>query len=313
MSNYIFDKTSYVFKNAGRTVWSVLKPVVHVFLWSVAFSVIFYIALAILVSTDEEKRLRKELRTYEKVYPEMEARMQLLEDAIDGLQIKDDEVYREIFHSAAPAVDPINSLDFLPQGDTISDRHIVEYVSKKSRALMEVATVVEDDFRHIFEEVENVRNVPLSLPVDGVTYAQVGASTGQRVSPFLKVASEHRGIDIIVPQGNAVYAAAAGIVEEISRSRKADGNVVGINHGNGFHTRYAHLGDINVVRGQTVRKGQKLGEVGISGSSFAPHLHYEVLRDSIHVDPVNHFFASVNPDEYANMVYMSVHTEQSMD
>jgi murein DD-endopeptidase MepM/ murein hydrolase activator NlpD len=53
--------------------------------------------------------------------------------------------------------------------------------------------------------------------------------------------------------------------------------------------------------------------VGVSGNSFAPHLHYEVLRDTVALDPVNHMFASVTPEEYLNMMIMSVSTGQSMD
>ena len=62
-----------------------------------------------------------------------------------------------------------------------------------------------------------------------------------------------------------------------------------------------------------VRRGDVIGRVGISGNAYAPHLHYEVLRDTIVMNPVNHFFASVTPAEYLNMVVMSTNTKQSMD
>jgi murein DD-endopeptidase MepM/ murein hydrolase activator NlpD len=68
-----------------------------------------------------------------------------------------------------------------------------------------------------------------------------------------------------------------------------------------------------VSKGRHVRKGARIGYVGVSGNSFAPHLHYEVLRDTVVLDPVNHMFASVTPEEYANMLVMSVATGQSMD
>jgi murein DD-endopeptidase MepM/ murein hydrolase activator NlpD len=62
-----------------------------------------------------------------------------------------------------------------------------------------------------------------------------------------------------------------------------------------------------------VKKGARIGDVGVSGNSFAPHLHYEVLKDSLVLDPVSHFFASVGPEEYVNMLIMSSMTGQSMD
>ncbi len=89
--------------------------------------------------------------------------------------------------------------------------------------------------------------------------------------------------------------------------------MVEIDHGNGYVTRYAHLADIEVRKGRKEKKGTRIGYVGISGNSFAPHLHYEVYRDTVAMDPVNHLFASVTPEEYVNILVMSVVTGQSMD
>ena len=74
-----------------------------------------------------------------------------------------------------------------------------------------------------------------------------------------------------------------------------------------------HLADIEVGKGRVLKKGARIGYVGVSGNSFAPHLHYEVVRDSLILDPVNHFFATVGPEEYVNMLIMSSMTGQSMD
>jgi murein DD-endopeptidase MepM/ murein hydrolase activator NlpD len=124
---------------------------------------------------------------------------------------------------------------------------------------------------------------------------------------------KHNGLDLIAPAGEPVHAVADGVVKEVIKSRKGLGNVVVVDHGNGYVTRYAHLADIEVRKGRKVKRGTRLGYVGVSGNSFAPHLHYEVLRDTLVMDPVNHFFASVTPVEYMNMLIMSVSTGQSMD
>ena len=89
--------------------------------------------------------------------------------------------------------------------------------------------------------------------------------------------------------------------------------MVAINHGNGYVTRYAHLADIEVRKGRRVKAGTRIGYVGVSGNSFAPHLHYEVMKDTLVLDPVNHFFASITPEEYLDMMIMAVSTGQSMD
>jgi murein DD-endopeptidase MepM/ murein hydrolase activator NlpD len=78
-------------------------------------------------------------------------------------------------------------------------------------------------------------------------------------------------------------------------------------------TRYAHLADIETRKGRRVKRGTRIGYVGVSGNSFAPHLHYEVIRDTTIVDPVNYFFASVTPEDYVNMMVMAASTGQSMD
>ena len=154
---------------------------------------------------------------------------------------------------------------------------------------------------------------PMTNPLKEYAFAQTGASVGDKINPFYKVSMRHNGIDMIAPSGEPVHAAADGTVKEVIRSRKGLGNVVVIDHGNGYVTRYAHLADIEVAKGRPVKRGSRIGYVGVSGNSFAPHLHYEVLKDTLVLDPVNHFFASVTPEEYMNMMILSVSTGQSMD
>ena len=150
-------------------------------------------------------------------------------------------------------------------------------------------------------------------PLKDFSFAQTGASVGERINPFYKVKIMHNGLDLIAPAGDPVPAAGDGVVTEVTKSRKGLGNVVTITHKGGYKTRYAHLADIEVRKGNRVRKGKVIGYVGVSGNSFAPHLHYEVYRDTSIMDPVHYMFESVTPDEYVNMLVMSASTGQSMD
>ena len=154
---------------------------------------------------------------------------------------------------------------------------------------------------------------PMTNPLKNYSFAQTGASVGDKINPFYKVSIRHNGLDMIAPSGEPVYASADGVVRNVIRSRKGLGNVVEIDHGNGYVTRYAHLADVEVRKGRKVKRGNRIGYVGVSGNSFAPHLHYEVVRDTLILDPVNHLFASVTPEEYMNILVMSVSTGQSMD
>lgn len=314
-SQYIFDKDNVRFRKAKTSVWAVIRKVLMFFVASVSMAVLYYIIVSLFISTDEERRLRHENRMYEQELPQLEIRERLLSDVVEGLQVRDDRIYEEIFHASAPNMDPGSSLDFLVGLDSIPDDDIVKRSAGRLELLDVRAAGIEENFRKVIEIVQGreFKSPPMANPLKDFSFAQTGASTGERINPFYKVKMMHNGLDLIAPAGDPVYAAADGVVSNVVRSRKGLGNVVTINHGDGYVTRYAHLADIEVGRGRKVKKGTRIGYVGVSGNSFAPHLHYEIIRDTVVVDPVNHFFASVTPDEYVNMLIMSASTGQSMD
>lgn len=292
-----------------------MMKVLRYLLMTVSLAVLVYLIFALVVSTDVEKSLKSENSYYESVYPELEPGTELLEDALAHLQMKDNAIYRDIFNTDSPEADPVSTLEFLFGSDTIPDTKIVGYTATKSDALMADAEAIEKNFERIIRTLASPQEAfpPMAMPVENISYPQIGASRGMKLNPFLKAEIQHNGLDIIALQGSPVYASADGTVKSVIRSGKGAGNVVEISHAGGYVTRYAHLSEISVSQGQSVRKGRKIGTVGMSGSAFAPHLHYEVFRDSLVLDPVNHMFASVGPEEYANMLFMAVNTEQSMD
>jgi murein DD-endopeptidase MepM/ murein hydrolase activator NlpD len=278
-------------------------------------AVLYYVIFALVFSTDEERMLRQENRMYEKEYPALEEKERLLSDVVEGLQVRDDRIYEEIFHASAPNMDPGSSLDYLVGIDSIPDRDIVKRSAGRLKALESRAAAVESNFRTVIAAVQDKQTPipPMANPLKEFSFARVGASVGDRINPFYKVKIAHNGLDLIAAAGEPVHAAADGVVENVTKSRKGLGNVVTINHGNGYRTRYAHLADIEVRKGRNVKRGTRIGYVGMSGNSFAPHLHYEVLRDTLVLDPVHYFFGSVSPEEYVNMLIMSASTGQSMD
>ena len=275
----------------------------------------YYIVFALVVNTDSERRLIRENRLYERSYRDMLERERLLSDVIAGLEAKDDQIYEEIFHARAPQMDALLSEDYLAAADTVPDFEMVEYAYGKVVSAERRASRVEDNFRKALGLVASGdRSLPpMSLPLRSVSFAQVGASVGQKVNPFYKVETAHNGVDLIAPQGDPVLAVADGTVTDVVTSRKGLGNVVEITHPGGYVTRYAHLADITVSRGQRVQRGRKIASVGISGNTFAPHLHFELLKGGEYLDPVYCFFAGVTPDEYAGMELMASRTGQSLD
>lgn len=121
---------------------------------------------------------------------------------------------------------------------------------------------------------------PLVLPVASGVYS---LSAGFGAVSALWSSGEHTGQDFAAPVGTAVFAAGDGVVSV----EKPDwaGSLIRIDHGGGVETWYAHLSEVDVTSGQTVRKGQLIGEVGNEGNSTGPHLHFEVRLDGFSVDP----------------------------
>lgn len=282
---------------------------------SMSLAIILYILFALVFSTEDEHRLQKENRLYAARYKEMKAQEKLIGDVIDGLLEKDNDIYRVLFESPAPSLDAITAADLIADSDSLSENFLLSSAATKSESLMRMAENVDRNFEEVFRILDQKRSAvpPLSMPLKDISYGQTGASVGLKQNPVYKLELTHKGLDLIAPQGAPVYAAADGVVSKVTNSRKGMGNVVEIDHRNGYTTRYCLLGDVNAVYGRSVRRGQKIGTVGISSQVFAPHLHYEVLRDTVVLDPVNYLFASVNPEEYARMLYISVSTLQSMD
>lgn len=311
---YTFDD-NYKIKKARPSVWIIIRKVLLLLIASVSMAVLYYLIFALVFSTDEEKRLKQENKAYAEELPHLEEKERLLADVVEGLKLRDNRIYDEIFHASAPSVDPINSIDILTGLSTIPDNEIVRATENRLESLQSRAGSIEANFMEIARllSCDTLVVPPMANPLKKFTFAQTGASTGVKVNPFYKVKLSHNGLDMIAPSGEPVHASAKGIVSEVTKSRKGLGNVVTIDHGNGIKTRYAHLADIEVRKGRAVKKGTRIGYVGVSGNSFAPHLHYEVLRDTVVLDPVNHLFASVGPEEYVNILIMSSMTGQSMD
>lgn len=310
-----FDPSNFSIRHAGSQWWTHLKHVLVFLAVTFAMGVVFYLAFSLFMVTRTDRRLRRENKAYAKVYPQLEKQRELLADVITGLQYKDNSIYEQVFHSTAPNVDPMSSLNSSFASDTIPESRLSSYTMHKAEGLQERARDIDAAFLKIAEQLVNCPSSlpPMLLPVKDISYPQVGASVGDRYNPFYKAVVRHTGMDFITPAGTEVYASAAGEVVESRSLTGTMGTVVKIRHDGGYETFYAHLGTRYVNKGQKVQAGQRIGTVGMTGNAYAPHLHYEVYLNGVLADPVNYFFASVTPEEYANILYMSANTMQSMD
>ena len=130
---------------------------------------------------------------------------------------------------------------------------------------------------------------PTVYPVRG-NYPIV-STFGNRKHPIKKVMKFHKGIDIKAPMGTDVLASSDGIIQKVKPQNTGYGNHIVIEHDNTFKTLYAQLSTMTVKVGDKVKAGDKIGEVGSSGASTGPHLHYEVIREG----------EEVNPEDYVSL------------
>ncbi len=151
----------------------------------------------------------------------------------------------------------------------------------------DLMTVVESQ---LFDQKIRKLMVPTQLPVaDG----NIGSSFGWRIDPINGRSALHTGLDFQADPGTPILAAAGGVVVT-QEYHAAYGNLVEVDHGNDLISRYAHASKVWVKKGDLVKRGQKLAEVGTTGRSTGPHLHFEVLVQGIPQDPQKFLSAGQN-------------------
>ena len=223
-SRYILDEDNN-FRKVRSSFGTVLRRVLVFLVATASMAVLYYSVFALFFSTDTEKRLASENRMYEKMIPEMEEKEKLLADVVSGLQVRDNQIYKEIFHAQAPSIDPSASLVTMTALDTVPDMELVAYTNAKLARVISGADAVEENFRVINAIVgsNDFTMPPMISPLDKMSFARTGASVGEKINPFYKVPMRHNGLDLIAPAGEPVNAVADGVVISVVRSRKGLG------------------------------------------------------------------------------------------
>lgn len=153
-------------------------------------------------------------------------------------------------------------------------------------------TSMDEATRQLQQNRERMASVPTILPADGHLSSLF---SGSRYHPVLRVSRPHKGIDIAARVGEPILAAAKGRVVFAGNRSNGYGNMVEIDHGHGFITRYAHASRLHVRSGQTVDRGFRIADVGATGLVSGPHLHYEVEQNGRQVDPMNFVIGDALP------------------
>lgn len=276
-------------------------------------ALIFWVYTGLLgLDLPKTARLKKENARWVAKFEVLNHSLDNAERALDGIEKRDDDVYRSIFGleeipeevkqagfggvNRYAYLDDLGGSPFLKQTvkrlDVLTKRSYLQ-----SNALDEVALVA----KHADKLTSCMPSVPPIVPQKG-SY-RISSPFGYRMHPIQKRKIFHEGVDFATGKvGPGIYCTGDGVVEKVKYNFFGYGNEVVVDHGFGYKTRYAHMRDIVVRKGDTVVRGQKLGTVGNTGASTGPHLHYEVIFRNKQIDPMAFMDLTMEPEEYRAMV-----------
>lgn len=269
----------------------------------------------------KEKQLRRELEKMEIQYDLLNKRMNNLSLVLADLEDRDDNIYRAIFetdsipddirHSGFGGADRYKDL----QGYTNSQ--LMMSATQKMDQLARQMYIQSKSYDEVIKLAENkekmLTSIPAIMPISVKDLKGTPSGFGYRTHPIYKIVKMHTGMDFNAAIGTPIYATGDGVVEQADSEASGYGNHVVINHGFGYATLYGHMNKIHVVAGQEVKRGEIIGEVGNTGISSGPHVHYEVIRNGNKINPINYYFLDLTPVEYENIIQQSNQSNQSFD
>ena len=151
-------------------------------------------------------------------------------------------------------------------------------------------------FDSVRQSNDRLAHIPSALPLKISDLNQISSRFGYRSDPVYKVDKFHSGIDFTSTLNAEALATGDGVVDDVVSDGWGYGNMVVIDHGYGYKTRYAHLNKFAVEKGQQVKRGEVVGYIGSSGKATGVHLHYEVLKDDKLIDPADFIVPPLRED-----------------
>lgn len=288
-------------------------------LLSVSF--LFLIVLSFFFDTPGEKIQKRENKQLLYQYELLNQKVEKMEQSMDEIQQHDDNIYRLIF-----GIDPVpENIRKAGVGGSNPYKELEQYsksdllieTSKKIDNLTRRMVVQAESYDNIMKLVEDkekfLASVPAISPIADRNLKRFASGYGYRIHPIYRTLKMHKGIDLTAPTGTKVYATGGGKVISAGYAAGGYGIKVIIDHGYGYKTLYAHLNKVNVKVGKRVARGDVIGEVGSTGRSTAPHLHYEVRKNDQTENPVNYYYTDLTPEEYEEMINVSSQMTMSFD
>jgi murein DD-endopeptidase MepM/ murein hydrolase activator NlpD len=273
------------------------------------------------IESPKEKAQKRELENMELNYGLLNKKMSQVEQVLEGIQHRDNEIYRLYFETnpipeeqrkaGFGGVNRYKSLEGFENSDMIIDvSKNMDILSKQlyiqSKSLDEIINLAED-------KEKLLAGIPAIQPIRKEDLSRMASGYGWRSDPFTKARKKHNGMDFTAPTGTPIYATGNGKVKRADNTASGFGQHIEIDHGYGYKTIYAHLSKYNVKRGQNVSRGDLIGFVGNTGRSVGPHLHYEVHKNGRPINPINFYYGNLTPEEFKEMLKTASQEGQSYD
>ena len=227
-------------------------------------------------------------------------------EALNDLQVRDDGIYRSIFGMHAIPSE-VRNAGFSGINRYSEYEGTLKDAAQKIDVLLKKTYIQSKSFdevsllsRRAGEMAACIPAIPPMVP-DKSKYS-LSSGFGWRFHPIYHTEKMHTGVDLVMDEGTPIYATGDGVVCVVKSEATGYGRQIVIDHGFGYKSRYAHMLELHLPVGVPVKRGQRIGLSGNSGSSTGAHLHYEVLYRNAHVNPANYYDLSITPEEYATMI-----------
>ena len=318
---YYYDTKTLAYKKVKRSKLQMLTRVLLFITSSTAIALGLVMLFFSIFDSPKEKELKREIDNLLVQYELLENQIVNSSHILDELQERDDNIYRVIFE-AEPIDASIRRAGFgginrYKKYEGFKHSQLVADLHKKIDQVSKAIYVQSKSFDTVLDLAQNkeemLTHIPAIQPVANKNLKRMASGYGSRIHPVYKTKKMHWGMDFSAPKGTEVYATGDGRIEKVKRSKRGYGNQVRIDHGYGYKTFYAHLNKYTVRKGQTVKRGDLIGYVGSTGTSTAPHLHYEVIKNNRKVNPVNYYFNDLTAEEYDKMLELTSQENQSFD
>lgn len=318
--HFKYNKQKGRYERSEPSPWRHLVTIVRHLLSGTIIGAILLYAFIFFVGSPSEWRLQKEHEALQQQYKMLNQRLDEALDVLDDIGQRDDNLYRVILQGDPIGTKTRNALvrnheryDSLMK---FNDAELVVSVTQKMELVERQLFLQSKSFDEVVElcksQEDRLAHVPAIQPVADKDLKMLASGFGWRLDPIYNVQKHHDGMDFAADVGTPIFATGNGTVIEAG-FHKDFGITVVIDHGYGYTTRYAHMSKKMASRGQRVKRGDKIGEVGSTGKSTGPHLHYEVHLKGNVQNPANYYFFDLTPEQYQEMLEKSQNLGNVMD